>query len=209
MPDCCEDHKLMNDGRAPFHHSPGRLRDLPVMTFSASLSTVRAALGRGLLAATLALPFVAPSQPSFAQQRVPIVRDAEIEALVRNYARPIFQAAGLTKSGIDIVLVNDSSFNAFVAGRRMFINTGALMTAETPNEIIGVIAHEAGHLAGGHQERLRDQLARSQTMAIVAALLGLGAAVAGAAAARSRGRRSRNGYAPAASRSGRSARGKD
>ena len=55
------------------------------------------------------------------------------------------------------------------------------MQAETPNEIIGVIAHEAGHLAGGHQERLREQLARSQTMAIVAALLGLGAAVAGAA----------------------------
>ena len=60
-------------------------------------------------------------------QNVPIVRDAEIEALVRDYARPIFKAAGLAKSGIDIVLVNDPSFNAFVAGRRMFINTGALM----------------------------------------------------------------------------------
>ncbi len=63
----------------------------------------------------------------------------------------------------------------------MFINTGALLQAETPNEIIGVIAHEAGHLAGGHQERLRDQLARAQTMAIVAGLLGLGAIAAGAA----------------------------
>ena len=63
----------------------------------------------------------------------------------------------------------------------MFINTGALMTAETPNEIIGVIAHEAGHIAGGHQETLRDQLARAQTMAIVATLLGVGAMVAGAA----------------------------
>jgi predicted Zn-dependent protease len=114
-------------------------------------------------------------------KNIPVVRDAEIEALVRDYARPIFQAAGLSKSGIDIILVNDSSFNAFVAGRRMFINTGALVMAETPNEIIGVIAHEAGHIAGGHQERLRGQLARAQTMAIIGALLGVGAAVAGAA----------------------------
>jgi predicted Zn-dependent protease len=119
--------------------------------------------------------------PAYAQSNLPVVRDAEIEALVRDYARPIFKAAGLSKSGIDIILINDTSFNAFVAGRRMFINTGALLQAETPNEIIGVIAHEAGHLAGGHQERLRDQLARAQTMAIVAGLVGLGAIAAGAA----------------------------
>ncbi|MEO9337016.1 M48 family metalloprotease [Mesorhizobium sp. SB112] len=119
---------------------------------------------------------------SHAQSRLPVVRDAEIEALVRDYARPILKAAGLSRSGINIILINDSSFNAFVAGRRMFINTGALLQAETPNEIIGVLAHEAGHIAGGHQERLREQLARAQTMAIVAGLLGIGAAVAGAAA---------------------------
>jgi predicted Zn-dependent protease len=113
-------------------------------------------------------------------QGVPIVRDAEIEALVRDYARPIFKAAGLSNAGIQIVLVNDPSFNAFVAGRRLFINTGALMQAETPNEVIGVIAHECGHIAGGHQQRLRDQLERAKTMAIVAGLLGAGAMVAGA-----------------------------
>ena len=120
----------------------------------------RATLGLALLVSLSA------AAGSYAQGNVPIVRDAEIEALVRDYARPIFKAAGLTKSGIDIVLVNDPSFNAFVAGRRMFINTGALLQAETPNEIIGVIAHEAGHIAGGHQERLREQLARAQTMAV-------------------------------------------
>ncbi|TPI56195.1 MULTISPECIES: M48 family metalloprotease [unclassified Mesorhizobium] len=113
-------------------------------------------------------------------QNVPVVRDAEIEALVRDYARPIFKAAGLANDGIDIVLVNDQSFNAFVTGRRLFINTGALMEAETPNEIIGVIAHEAGHIAGGHQQKLRDQLERAKTMAIIATLLGAGAMVAGA-----------------------------
>ncbi|UCI17593.1 M48 family metalloprotease [Mesorhizobium sp. B2-1-8] len=122
---------------------------------------------------------VAGSATAFAQG-VPVVRDAEIEALVRDYARPIFRAAGLANDGIDIVLVNDSSFNAFVTGRRLFINTGALMMAETPNEIIGVIAHEAGHIAGGHQQKLREQLERAKTMAIIATLLGAGAMVAGA-----------------------------
>jgi predicted Zn-dependent protease len=137
--------------------------------------------GRAIASLLLAFQFaVAPLAGAQAQQSVPIVRDAEIEALVRSYAKPILEAAGLSNSGIDIVLVNDPSFNAFVAGRRMFINTGALMMAETPNEIIGVLAHEAGHIAGGHQERLRDQLARAQTMAVVAGLIGIGATVAGA-----------------------------
>ncbi len=140
-------------------------------------------IGSTVIAIMFALVIALTSTASvWAQSRaVPIVRDAEIEALVRDYARPIFRAAGLSKSGIDIILVNDSRFNAFVAGRRLFVNTGALMIAETPNEIIGVFAHEAGHLAGGHQDRLRQQLKKAQTIAIVSTLLGLGATAAGAA----------------------------
>lgn len=114
-------------------------------------------------------------------QRVSVVRDAEIEALVADYTRPLLQAAGLSRSGIEIILVNDNNFNAFVAGRRIFVHAGALLQSEAPNEIIGVLAHEIGHLAGGHQHRLREQLARAQTMAVVAALVGIGASVAGAA----------------------------
>ena len=141
-----------------------------------------ARITRVMAATALAAALAATSSiPAFAQGKLPVVRDAEIEALVRDYARPILKAAGLSKSGIDIILINDSSFNAFVAGRRMFMNTGALMQSETPNEIIGVIAHEAGHIAGGHQDRLREQLARAQTMAIVAGLLGVGAVAAGVA----------------------------
>lgn len=131
-----------------------------------------------MLASYLIVVSVPASQ---AQGRVTVVRDAEIEALVTEYAAPILKAAGLSRSGIDIILVNNRSFNAFVDGRRIFIHTGALTQAETPNEIIGVIAHEAGHIAGGHQERLRQQLKRAQTMAIVSALIGIGAGVAGAA----------------------------
>ncbi|MBC8717546.1 M48 family metalloprotease [Ochrobactrum sp. Marseille-Q0166] len=122
--------------------------------------------------------------PAKAQSRgggVPIVRDAEIEALVSDYAAPILRAAKLGGRGVSVILVNSQSFNAFVDGRRIFINTGAIMQSETPNEIIGVIAHEAGHIAGGHQDRLREQLSRARTMAVIGMLLGVGAGVAGAA----------------------------
>jgi predicted Zn-dependent protease len=180
MPDWYGDHKFMILRARPFHRLFARLPLMPAMrNLQTSRTFVR--LFRPLAIGLLALQFAAAPFSAALAQKVPIVRDAEIEALVRDYATPILKAAGLSGSGINIVLVNDSGFNAFVAGRRMFINTGALMTAETPNEIIGVIAHEAGHLAGGHQERLRNQLARAQTMAVVAALLGIGATVAGAA----------------------------
>lgn len=136
---------------------------------------------RGLVVLLTAAGMAAGPTVAQAQRGIPIVRDAEIEALVADYAKPILQAAGLSRSGIEIVLVNNHSFNAFVAGRRIFIHTGALLAAETPNEIIGVIAHEAGHIAGGHQHRLREQIARAKTMAVVAALAGIGAGIAGAA----------------------------
>ena len=135
------------------------------------------------VAAAMSIAFTS-ALPAFAQSRgggVPIVRDAEIEALVADYAAPILKAAGLGGRGVRVILVNSQSFNAFVDGRRIFINTGAIMQAETPNEIIGVIAHESGHLAGGHQERLREQLSRARNMAIIGMLLGVGAGVAGAA----------------------------
>lgn len=122
--------------------------------------------------------------PAFAQQtggKVPIVRDAEIEALVSDYAKPILAAAGLGGRPVRIVLVNDNSFNAFVDGRRIFINAGTLMTAATPNEVIGVIAHETGHLVGHHQEQMRRRIERARTIAVVGALLGAGAVAAGAA----------------------------
>lgn len=143
----------------------------------------RAFAARLLAAAALAAPMILPAPPpAFAQARnISLVRDAEIEALVREYARPVLEAAGLGRSGIEIVLVNDPSFNAFVTGRRIFINTGTLLMSQTPNEVIGVLAHEAGHIAGGHQQRLREQLARAQTLAVVATVLGVGAAVAGSA----------------------------
>ncbi|MFZ2160266.1 MAG: M48 family metalloprotease [Bradyrhizobium sp.] len=120
--------------------------------------------------------------PALAQGRgPPVIRDTEAEQLLREYTRPILRAAGLEKQNIQMVIINESVFNAFVAdGRRIFVNYGAMMQSDTPNQIIGVLAHETGHLAGGHLSKLREQLAAAQTQMIIAMLLGAGALVAGA-----------------------------
>jgi predicted Zn-dependent protease len=112
-------------------------------------------------------------------QRLPVIRDAEIEQLLRDYTQPILRVAGLAQQNIRVVIINDRSFNAFVMdGHRIFVNAGALMEATVPNQIIGVLAHETGHISGGHLSRLRDQLARAQTQSIIAMLVGIGAMVA-------------------------------
>ena len=92
---------------------------------------------------------------------LPVIRDAEIEQLLRDYTQPILRAAGLAQQNVQVIIINDRSFNAFVMdGRRIFINAGALIDAKMPNEVIGVLAHETGHIAGGHLSRLRQQLAQ-------------------------------------------------
>jgi predicted Zn-dependent protease len=126
---------------------------------------------------------VAPVSSALAQQAKgpPVIRDTEAEQLLREYTRPILRAAGMEKQNIQMVIINEGVFNAFVAdGRRIFVNYGALMQSETPNQIIGVLAHETGHLAGGHLSKLREHLAQAQTQMIIAMLLGAGALVAGA-----------------------------
>jgi len=139
-------------------------------------------------AAGFVLAFVAtaaltlPPQPAAAQRKqggVSIIRDTEIEQLMRDYTRPLLRAAKLAQQNIEVVIINDRRFNAFVMdGRRIFVNAGAIMESEVPNEIIGVLAHEIGHIAGGHLSRLRQEMARAQTQAIIAMILGMGAAVA-------------------------------
>ena len=142
---------------------------------------------RGIAIATAAA-LVLASQPAFSQPKgqgpnggLPLIRDSEIEQLMRDYTAPILKAAGLAQQNVKVVLINERVFNAFVMdGRHIFINVGALMDAKTPNEIIGVLAHETGHMAGGHLSRLREQMANAQTAAILAMLLGVGAAVGAA-----------------------------
>ena len=141
-------------------------------------------IGNKVMATAMALavsfPFIAA--PAQAQGRkIPVVRDAETEELLRDYAMPIFKVAGIASTRPDIILVNDKSYNAFVPdSARMFINIGVLMESETPNEVIGVIAHESGHIAGRHLAQLRGAASNAAIMSVIGMLLGAGAIAAGA-----------------------------
>jgi predicted Zn-dependent protease len=121
------------------------------------------------VAATGIGPAASPARAQNGVPRgLPIIRDTEIEQLMRDYAVPILRAAGLAKQNVKVMVLNNRSFNAFVMdGRHIFVHAGALFDAKTPNEIIGVFAHETGHLAGGHLSRLREQLATAQTASVV------------------------------------------
>ena len=110
-----------------------------------------------------------------------LIRDAETESLIRSYAKPILKAAGLAGQNIKIHLVNNSSFNAFVVdGQNMFIHVGAITQSKTPNQLIGVLAHETGHITGGHLARLRGQMKKAQSASMMLQILGLAAMIGGA-----------------------------
>jgi predicted Zn-dependent protease len=131
------------------------------------------------VALVTSIALVGASVPAQAQRGPPVIRDAEIEQVLRDYTQPLLKSAGLAQQNIQAIIINDRSFNAFVAdGRRIFVNAGALMDSETPNQIIGVLAHETGHIAGGHLARLREQLSNAATQSILAMILGVGAMVA-------------------------------
>jgi len=139
----------------------------------------RTAPAARLVAMVTATALVCASVPAQAQKGPPVIRDAETEQLLREYTQPILRSAGLAQQNVQVVIINDRSFNAFVAdGRRIFVNGGALMESETPNQIIGVLAHETGHIAGGHLSRLREAVAAATTQSIIAMILGVGAVVA-------------------------------
>lgn len=109
------------------------------------------------------------------------IRDAEIEEILALYTGPIFQAAGLRPDSIDVTVLANLQLNAFVAdGQRVFLNTGIILATKTPNELIGVIAHETGHISGGHLARGRLAIDQARIPLILSTLAGLGAAVAGA-----------------------------
>ena len=108
-----------------------------------------------------------------------ILRDAETEALLNEMAAPLVRAAGLDPRNVDIVLVNDSSVNAFVAGgQAVYINSGLINEAASANEVQGVIAHELGHITGGHV--INTSGGKEATgISLLSLLLAAGAAAAG------------------------------
>ena len=116
-------------------------------------------------------------QPAAAQS---VLRDAETEAFLNDISNPLVEAAGLAPGNVEIVLINDPSINAFVAGgQAVYIHSGLIDAADTANEVQGVIAHELGHITGGHVIRIQDSYASAGRISILSMLAGIGAALAG------------------------------
>lgn len=129
------------------------------------------------LLAVLALLMLG-ARPAFAQS---VLRDAETEALLNDMAAPLVEAAGLEPGNVDMVLINDSSINAFVAGgQAVYIHSGLIDAADTANEVQGVIAHELGHITGGHIVRFSEGANNAGNISILSLILGAAAAAAGA-----------------------------
>lgn len=138
-------------------------------------------VGCRLMAAIVALGAVlgTAADADAQERRLSFIRDAEIEHTIRTFAEPIARTAGINPSAMDYYLVADRSMNAFVAGgQNMFLNTGTIIEAEDAKELLGVMAHEFGHVAGGHLVRGQDQLEQARRTAILTTLLGVAAAVA-------------------------------
>jgi len=118
------------------------------------------------------------TQPVAAQS---ILRDAETEKLLQEMVDPLAEAAGLQAGAIDIVLVNDPSINAFVAGGQLiYVHSGLINAATTANEVQGVLAHELGHITGGHIIRSYEGMAKATNITILSMVVGIAAALAGA-----------------------------
>ena len=117
-------------------------------------------------------------QPSAAQS---ILRDAETETLFNDMSAPLIKAAGLDPANVNVVLIGDQSINAFVAGgQTVYIHSGLIKAADNANEVQGVIAHELGHIAGGHVIRSREGIKQATGITLLSLVLGAAAIAAGA-----------------------------
>ncbi len=120
-------------------------------------------------------------QSSLASNSAPsLIRDAETEKFLRELSHPIFVSANLNPENISLYIINDDSINAFVSGgQNVFVNTGLIRKYSTPDTLIGVIAHESGHIAAGHLARNKEGAESAESAMLLSYLLGIGAALGG------------------------------
>ena len=138
-----------------------RLTRLFMMTLIVALSMSRAAIA-------------ADSEPS-------VLRDTETEALFRDMSMPLIKAADLDPTSVHVVLLNDPEINAFVAtGQTVYVQSGLLLAADNVNQLQGVVAHELGHVAGGHSIRFQQGVGKATAITIATMILGAIAIAAGA-----------------------------
>jgi predicted Zn-dependent protease len=126
----------------------------------------------------LASSFLFPSL--LRAEKISLIRDAEIESTIRGYAKPLLLAAGLEPSSVRIHIVKDKTLNAFVTGgQQIFINSGLILKSDNASQIIGVLAHEIGHISGGHLIKGTKARKDSSAISLLGVLLGGAAIIAG------------------------------
>lgn len=137
------------------------------------------------LASTTLMPTAPYAAPTSGQS---IIRDTEIENDIQNWTGGVMNAAGMKSSQVNIILIQSPDVNAFVAGgANIFVYTGLIDLSDNVGQVVGVIAHELGHISGGHLSRTADVSKNASFEAMLGAIVGIGAAIAtgnsGAAAA--------------------------
>ncbi|OJY71030.1 MAG: hypothetical protein BGP12_07745 [Rhodospirillales bacterium 70-18] len=133
-----------------------------------------------LLSVVMLLASGVPARAQSGAAPLVVIRDAETETLLRTFANPLFRAAGLSPGMVRIIVIRDDALNSFVStGNRMFINSGLIARCRDAGELIGVIAHETGHIRGGHLLRLPEMMRAAMLKSIAAMLIGAAAGVAG------------------------------
>jgi len=158
--------------RSPAPCSSGRRRKLPFL---------RAALAGALCLSLMATPTARVEAQGGA---LPMIRDAEIEAILREEANPIFIAAGLKPEDVSLYLVGMNELQAMVTGgQNLLLFTGLIVRTENPNQLLGVIAHETGHIASGHLARQNEAMRSAKAARLVTLGLGILAALAEPSAA--------------------------
>ena len=134
-----------------------------------------------MLALMLAMVAVRPAAAQDEESGPSALRDSETELLFKDISRPLILAANLDPNSVNVVLLNDPTINAFVAtGQTVYIQSGLLLAADNVNQLQGVIAHELGHVAGGHSIRLQQGAGQATGITIATMILGALAIAAGA-----------------------------
>jgi len=111
---------------------------------------------------------------------ISLIRDSQTEEFINEISQPIFKIAGLDSENIKIYLVNDSSINAFVmGGQNIFVNIGLIQKFSNPDVISGVIAHEVGHISGGHLAKGSEIYQQNLSTTIIGSILGIAAMATG------------------------------
>ncbi len=128
------------------------------------------------------LCFLSLSLNNVRAQEISLIGDEETERALYSFQRPLFKAAGLNPESLKIRLVKDNEINAFAtAGGYVFVHTGLLLKAQNAQEVIAVLAHETGHISGGHIVRLAENMRIAQRNMLISMILGAAVAAAGGA----------------------------